>query len=69
MKKLFTLVAALLCMTATVWADGTELFDASKASIHSVYIAPNWVEDATSTATYDAATGTISVDIKNALYG
>ncbi len=69
MKKAFTIVAALLCMTAAAWADGTELFDASKASINSFYFAPNWVEDGTSTATYDPTTGTISVDIKSNLLG
>ena len=69
MKKAFTIVAALLCMTAAAWADGTELFDPSTASIKSYYIGPNWTVDATSTATYDAATGTISVDIKSALSG
>ncbi len=67
MKKVFTFVAALLCMAAAAWADGTELFDPSQASINYTYIAPNWTEDKTSTVTYDATTGILSVDIKNGL--
>ncbi len=67
MRKVFTFVTVLLCMTAAAWAEGTELFDASLASINSTYIAPNWVEDPTSTATYDPTTGILSVDIKNGL--
>ena len=43
------------------------LFDPAQASITETYIAPNWNVDPTSSATYDANTGTITVDIKNAL--
>ena len=35
--------------------------------IAGTYFAPNWAVDPTSSATYDANTGTITVDIKNAL--
>ena len=35
--------------------------------IAETYFAPGWVVDPTSSATYDANTGTITVDIKNAL--
>ena len=41
--------------------------DPEESIIVGTYIAPNWVEDPTSSATYDANTGTITVDIKNAL--
>lgn len=33
--------------------------------IESTYFAPNWVEDGVSTATYDANTGAITVDLKS----
>ena len=50
-------------------AEGTELFDPAAGSIAETYIAPNWAPDGVSGATYDAATGTITVDIKNQLLG
>ena len=54
--------------TCDATAEGSDnLFDPAQASITETYIAPNWTVDPTSSATYDANTGTITVDIKNAL--
>ena len=47
--------------------EGIELFDPAAATFDSYYIAPNWVEDGVSSASYDPTTGTISVDIKSQL--
>ena len=49
--------------------EGTELFDPAAASLDSYYIAPNWTPDGVSSATYNPATGTVSVDIKSQLLG
>lgn len=68
MKKLFTSMAVLLAATAVFAAEN--LFDPAKASIDpatGTYFAPNWVLDPNSTATYDAATGTINVHIASQL--
>lgn len=45
--------------------EGTNIFDPAQASIESTYLAPGWNLDPNSSATYDAATGTISVDLKS----
>ena len=37
--------------------------------IESTYFAPNWAQETNSSATYDAATGTITVDLKSQFYG
>ena len=66
MKKMFTFVAAILFCTAA-FAEEKELFNPSAASIKETYIAPGWNVDANSSATYDAATGTISVSIASNL--
>lgn len=63
MKKVFTFVVAML--TAATMFAGTELFDPAQASINSTYFAPNWTADDVSSATYDAATGTITVELKS----
>ena len=60
------------CTFWVYYADGTEGGgeggeEQEETIIAGTYIAPNWVEDPTSSATYDANTGTITVDIKNAL--
>lgn len=66
MKKMFTFVAAmLLCIVA--FAEEKELFNPANASIKETYFAPNWAPDGKSTATYDATTGTISIDIQSNL--
>jgi hypothetical protein len=49
--------------------EGTELFDPAAATFDSYYFAPNWAEDGVSSASYDPATGIISVDIKSQLLG
>lgn len=49
--------------------EGTNLFNPATASILETYFAPNWVPDGISSATYDAATGVVSVDIKSQLLG
>ena len=67
MKKIFSLFAiALFAISATA---ATELFNPSTASILETYFAPNWNPDGVSTATYNATTGTISVDLKSQFYG
>ena len=43
--------------------------DPEETIIAETYFAPNWVVDPTSSATYDANTGTITVDLKNQFYG
>ncbi len=63
MKKVFTIVVAML--TAATMFAGTELFDPAQASINSTYFAPGWVADNVSGATYDAATGTVMVELKS----
>lgn len=65
MKKIFSLFAVALFAICSV--AQTELFDPSAASVSETYIAPNWAPDGVSGATYDAATGTITVDIKSQL--
>lgn len=49
--------------------EGTNLFNPATASVVETYFAPNWVPDGVSSATYDAATGVVSVDIKSQLLG
>ena len=46
------------------YADGT-----NGGSIADTYFAPNWAVDPTSSATYDANTGAITVDLKNQFNG
>ena len=67
MKKVFTFVVAML--TAATMFAGTELFDPAQASINSTYFAPNWEADGVSSATYDAATGTVTVELKSQFNG
>lgn len=67
MKKLFTMLAAFF-MAATVSA-GTNLFDASTATLESWFGDAGWATITTSTATYDAATGTITCNINQPAYG
>ena len=67
MKKLFTSFAVLFAATA-LFAQ-TNLFHPAEASILETYFAPNWNVDPNSTATYDAATGTIQVHIASQLLG
>ena len=66
------------CTFWVYYADGTEggseggeepepTPDPEESIIVGTYIAPNWVEDPTSSATYDANTGTINVDIQSQL--
>lgn len=69
MKKSFLLSVLLLSMSAVAVAAGTELFDPAKASVSETYFAPNWAQETNSTATYDAAKGTISVDLKSTFHG
>ncbi len=66
MKKMFTFVAAMLLCTVA-FAEDKELFNPATASIKETYFAPGWSPDGKSTATYDAATGTVSVDIQSNL--
>ena len=63
MKKIFSLFAVALFAISAV--AQTNLFDPANASIESTYLAPNWTPDPNSSATYDPATGTISVDLKS----
>lgn len=56
-------------LTAATMFAGTELFDPAQASINSTYFAPNWTADGVSSATYDAATGTITVELKSQFKG
>ena len=49
-------------------AEGIELFDPAAATLDSYYIAPNWTPDGNSSASYNPATGTVSVDIKSQLF-
>ena len=49
--------------------EGVELFDPAAVSLVETYFAPNWTPDGLSSATYDANTGTISVDIQSQLLG
>lgn len=70
MKKLITSIA-LLCASVAIFA-AENLFDPAKASIDpetGTYFAPGWVVDPNSTATYDAATGTVNVHIASQLGG
>ncbi len=65
MKKVFTFVAALFCLSMGAWAEGTEgteLFDPSKASINSTRFAPNWELDNISTASYNDATLVVQIN-------
>lgn len=66
MKKMFTFVAAMLLCTVA-FAEEKELFNPANASIKETYFAPNWAQETNSTATYDATTGTISIDIQSNL--
>ncbi len=43
--------------------------DPEETIIAETYFAPNWVVDPTSSATYDANTGAITVDLKSQFYG
>ncbi|MGN1248067.1 MAG: hypothetical protein ACI4UO_05720, partial [Paludibacteraceae bacterium] len=54
---------------AAVVSAATNLFDASTATLTSWFGDGNWAELTTSTATYDAATGTITCNIHQASYG
>ena len=49
--------------------EGANLFNPATASIVETYFAPNWAQETNSSATYDAATGTITVDLKSQFYG
>ena len=72
MKKHFLKSFALIAMlfSALTVSAGTELFNPATTTISEVFIAyPDWVPDGVSSATYDANTGVISVDIKNQLNG
>lgn len=69
MKKTYLFAALLLSVSTALSAAGTELFDPAKGSIESTYFAPNWVVETNSTATYDAAKGAISVDLKSTFRG
>lgn len=69
MKKIFSLFAiALFAISATA---ATELFNPATAFIPEggTYFAPNWQQETNSSATYDATTGTLSVDLKSQFYG
>lgn len=69
MKKIFSLFAiALFAISATA---ATELFNPATAFIPEggTYFAPNWAQETNSSATYNATTGTISVDLKSQFYG
>ena len=69
MKKHFPKSFALLAMlfiTLTMSA-GMELFNPATATLNKYYFAPNWVEDGISSASYNSATGTVSVDIQSQL--
>lgn len=69
MKKIFSLFAiALFAISATA---ATELFNPATAFIPEggTYFAPNWQQETNSSATYNATTGTISVDLKSQFYG
>ena len=67
MKKLFTMLAAFF--TAVTMSAATNLFDASTAMFESWFGDGNWAPITTSTATYDAATGTITCNIHQPAYG
>ena len=72
MKKHFLKSFALIAMlfSALTVSAGTELFNPATTTISEVFIAyPDWEPDGVSSATYDANTGVISVDIKNQLNG
>ena len=59
-----------MLFSALTVSAGTELFNPATTTISEVFIAyPDWVPDGVSSATYDANTGVISVDIKNQLNG
>ena len=65
MKKILSIfVVALFAINAMAQ---TELFNPATASILETYFAPNWAQETNSSAAYDAATGTITVDIKSQL--
>ena len=50
--------------------EGEEPVEPTPESIiESTYFAPNWNEDGVSSATYDANTGTITVDLKSQFFG
>ena len=69
MKKIFSLFAIALFAISAV--AQTELFNPATAFIPEggTYFAPNWAQEFNSTAAYDAATGTITVDLKSQFYG
>ena len=69
MKKIFSLFAVALFAISAV--AQTELFNPATAFIPEcgTYFAPNWAQEFNSTAAYDAATGTITVDLKSQFYG
>ena len=49
--------------------EGTNLFNPATASVVETYFAPNWAQETNSSATYEAATGTITIDLKSQFYG
>ena len=55
--------------TAVTMSAATNLFDASTATFESWFGDGNWAQITTSTATYDAATGTITCNIHQPAYG
>ncbi len=72
MKKVFTFVAALFCLSMGAWAEGTEgteLFDPSKASINSTYFAPNNEPETNSSAIYNAESKWIIVELQSTFLG
>lgn len=68
MKKIFSLFAVAAFAVSVV--AQTELFNPATAFIPEggTYFAPNWNQETNSTATYDATTGTLSVDLKSQFY-
>ena len=70
-KKYFLKSFALLAMlfSALTMSAGTELFNPATATLYEYYIAPNWQPDGISSASYNPATGTVSVDIQSQLLG
>ena len=54
---------------ATCGEDPEPTPDPEETIIAETYFAPNWVVDPTSSATYDANTGAITVDLKSQFYG
>lgn len=65
---LFDIVNAGAPPVAGFTLTDIDLF-ATCGEIAETYFAPNWVVDPTSSATYDANTGAITVDLKSQFYG